>query len=141
MTRPSKPTPPVQLEPASICPAKVTSCPWHGPPPSTTPAARNLSANGAGIWVRPGSTEIRPVGLSGVPPQVHLKAARAGVAPAASVRTVAMAHALAPIIVRACTSLLLRRHLVADKVSKDLRKCQLALAAILRMVCKQQSRR
>src|SRR3954453_9256054 len=106
MTRPSKPTPPEQLEPASACPSNVTFCPWHGPPPSTTPVARNLSANGAGLWGRPGAKEIRPLGLSGVPPQVHLNAASAGLVPAASVRTRAMAHALAPIIVRGCTSLI-----------------------------------
>src|SRR3954468_9494334 len=91
MTRPSKPTPPVQLEPASACPAKVTTCPWHGPPPSTSPVARNGSANGAGHWVRPWPVkEMVPVGLAGVPPQGHLVAACADVTPPAR------ASALAP---------------------------------------------
>src|SRR5947209_16568109 len=72
MMRPSKPTPPLQLEPASACPSKITVCPWHGPPPSTTPTALNLSANGAGIWVSPGLKAMVPVGFAGVPPQVHL---------------------------------------------------------------------
>src|SRR3954451_21287240 len=98
MTRPSKPTPPVQLEPASACPSKVTFWPWHGPPPSTTPVATNLSANGAGNWVSPGSKEIVPVGLSGVPPHVHLVAACAEAAPPVRANAPATAHAAALII-------------------------------------------
>src|SRR5437588_10883283 len=104
MTRPSKPTPPAQLEPASAWPSKVTVCPRHGPPPSTGPQARNLSANGAGNWVIPWSTySMWPVGLSGVPPQVHLVAACADAAPAARITALATAHALAPIMARHLT--------------------------------------
>src|SRR6266516_4594630 len=100
MTRPSKPTPPVQLEPASACPSKITVCPWHGPPPSTTPTALNLSANGAGVEVSPGSKAMVPVGFAGVPPQVHLVAACAEVTPPARTKALATAHALAPTIAR-----------------------------------------
>src|SRR5947209_18763138 len=100
MMRPSKPTPPLQLEPASACPSKITVCPRHGPPPSTTPTALNLSANGAGIWVSPGSKAMVPVGFAGVPPQVHLVAACAEVTPPARTKALATAHAPAPIIVR-----------------------------------------
>src|SRR5436190_10469330 len=100
MTRPSKPTPPVQLEPASACPSKITVCPWHGPPPSTTPTALNSSANGAGIWVSPGSNAMVPVGFAGVPPQVHLVSACADVTPPARTKALATAHALAPTIAR-----------------------------------------
>src|SRR3954451_1060591 len=141
MTRPSKPTPPVQLEPASACPSKITVCPWHGPPPSTTPTALNLSANGAGIWVSPGSKAMVPVGFAGVPPQVHLVAACVEVTPPARTKALATAHALAPTIARnrsetaawfECSQPLIPCSLRescsnGDNVSVSLRKCQLAM--------------
>src|SRR5438046_881645 len=99
MTRPSKPTPPLQLEPASACPSKITVCPWHGPPPSTTPTALNLSANGAGIWVSPGLKAMVPVGFAGVPPQVHLVVAACAGAALARGSTAAAIHA--PTTIRA----------------------------------------
>ena len=59
-----------------------------------------MSANAAGNWVSPGRKEIVPVGLSGVPPHVHLVAAGAGVAPPVSANAPATAHAAALIIAR-----------------------------------------
>src|SRR3954468_2735166 len=66
------------VEPASITPVNVKR---PAQPPPRAPVARKLSGAAAGRSVSPGSFDVTPVGASGVPPHVHVLAARAGPAP------------------------------------------------------------
>src|SRR3954454_25375195 len=96
-----------------------------------------------------------PVGLAGVPPQVHLVAACADVMPPARANAPAPAQAKAPNIVRnldepAALSKCLRLVTICSlcgrlpdrrNASRYLRKCLLATVLPCPMACKQQSRR